>query len=341
MTDDFVNDDFSKAFRELLVMTSEEEYSIYRDPYTGQVAYFQGELPLEKGLPPEIEDGTPEALEYKQKQIEVYGMPGQFLPDTHIGFKKLEPQENVVKDKAWIRASKILHKYMANQNRNIVYTRDDENEKKLTTDKDFAEWGIDFMSSFENNFANMLVDVNRLEGAPAPIAASMYYLMETSDRKGLLLDNFIDGVYYSVMDYSNLVGLGTVGLGLIGRAGGKQMSKMAFKEYLKNLVTRRPDAAEIALGAEGMVYLGGFDYGNQTVKIRADKQAEYKPGQTAAMSAVGGVAGPVIGRAVEATGAGIAKGVEKATNLVKPEEKALKSMAPILDITETKNDGGK
>ena len=25
MTDDFVNDDFSKAFRELLVMTSEEE----------------------------------------------------------------------------------------------------------------------------------------------------------------------------------------------------------------------------------------------------------------------------------------------------------------------------
>ena len=336
MTDDFVNDDFSKAFRELLVMTSEEEYSIYRDPYTGQVAYFQGELPLEKGLPPEIEDGTPEALEYKQKQIEVYGMPGQFLSDTHIGFKKLEPQENVVKDKAWIRASKILHKYMANQNRNIVYTRDDENEKKLTTDKDFAEWGIDFMSSFENNFANMLVDVNRLEGAPAPIAASMYYLMETSDRKGLLLDNFIDGVYYSVMDYSNLVGLGTVGLGLIGRAGGKQMSKMAFKEYLKNLVTRRPDAAEIALGAEGMVYLGGFDYGNQTVKMRADKQAEYKLGQTAAMSAVGGVAGPVIGRAVEATGAGIAKGVEKATNLVKPEERALKSITPILDITETK-----
>jgi len=336
MTDDFVNDDFSKAFRELLVMTSEEEYSIYRDPYTGQVAYFQGELPLEKGLPPEIEDGTPEALEYKQKQIEVYGMPGQFLSDTHIGFKKLEPQENVVKDKAWIRASKILHKYMANQNRNIVYTRDDENEKKLTTDKDFAEWGIDFMSSFENNFANMLVDVNRLEGAPAPIAASMYYLMETSDRKGLLLDNFIDGVYYSVMDYSNLVGLGTVGLGLIGRAGGKQMSKMAFKEYLKNLVTRRPDAAEIALGAEGMVYLGGFDYGNQTVKMRADKQAEYKLGQTAAMSAVGGVAGPVIGRAVEATGAGIAKGIEKATNLVKPEERALKSITPILDITETK-----
>ena len=116
---------------------------------------------------------------------------------------------------------------------------------------------------------------------------------------------------------------------------------MAFKEYLKNLVTRRPDAAEIALGAEGMVYLGGFDYGNQTVKMRADKQAEYKPGQTAAMSAVGGVAGPVIGRAVEATGAGIAKGIEKATNLVKPEEKALKSMAPILDITETKNNGGK
>ena len=54
MSDDFVNDDFSKAYRELLIMTSEEEYSVYRDPYTNEVAYYQGELPLKIGLPPEM-----------------------------------------------------------------------------------------------------------------------------------------------------------------------------------------------------------------------------------------------------------------------------------------------
>ena len=336
MSDDFVNDDFSKAYRELLIMTSEEEYSVYRYPYTNEVAYYQGELPLKIGLPPEIEDGTPEALEYKQKQIEVYGMPGQFLDDNFIKQKKEGRQEEVVNDKAWIRASKILHKYMANQNRNILYTRDDENEEKLTTDKDFAEWGIDYMSSFENNFTNMLIDTNKLDGAPAPVAAAMYYLLETSDRKGILLDNFINGLYYTAMDYSNLVGLATLGVGLIGRQGGKQMTKVAFREYLKNLVTRKPDAAEMALGVEGMTYMMGFDYGAQTARMRADKQEEYNLGQTATMGATGAVAGPVLGRTLEAAGTGVKRVVEKGMDLVKPEERALKSITPILDITETK-----
>ena len=93
---------------------------------------------------------------------------------------------------------------MANQNRNILYTRDDENEEKLT-DKDFAEWGIDYMSALKTTLL-LLSDTNKLDGAPAPMLA-MYYLLETSDRKGILLDNFINGLYYTAMDYSNLVGL--------------------------------------------------------------------------------------------------------------------------------------
>ena len=42
---------------------SSEEYSIYYDPNDGSQKYYPGELPLKTGLPPEIEEGTPEAME--------------------------------------------------------------------------------------------------------------------------------------------------------------------------------------------------------------------------------------------------------------------------------------
>ena len=60
----------------------------------------------------------------------------------------------------------------------------------------------------------------------------------------------------------------------------------------------------MALGVEGMTYMMGFDYGAQTARMRADKQ-EYNLGQTATMGATGAVAGPVLGRTLEAAGTGV------------------------------------
>ena len=70
---------------------------------------------------------------------------------------------------------------------------------EFKTDKEYAEWGIDFMSSFENNFTNMVIDVVKLESAP-PQAARYVLLMETSDREGVLAENFWRGAYYTVFD---------------------------------------------------------------------------------------------------------------------------------------------
>ena len=52
------------------------------------------------------------------------------------------------------------------------------------------------------------------------------------------------------------------------------MTKTGFKEYLNDLVMRKPDAAEAALGVETATYMAGFDYGGQKVKVAADKQEE-------------------------------------------------------------------
>ena len=196
---------------------SSEEYSIYYDPNTGEQKYYPGELPLKTGLPPNIEEGTPEAMDYKKKQIEVYGFPYEMISDSEIEKVKKLRQETVVDDPNWARASKMLRAYMQ------------PGADEFKTDKEYAEWGIDFMSSFENNFTNMVIDVVKLESAPPQAMHAMYYLMETSDREGVLAENFWRGAYYTVFDYANLVGLGTMGIGLIGKSAGKQLTKVGFK----------------------------------------------------------------------------------------------------------------
>ena len=61
-----------------------ESYSIYYDKNTGEKKYYPGELPLKTGLPDNIEEGTPEAMEYKKKQIEVHGFPYDLISDSEI-----------------------------------------------------------------------------------------------------------------------------------------------------------------------------------------------------------------------------------------------------------------
>ena len=90
---------------------SNGDYFLYRNRESGEIETSREELPLEFGLPPTIEEGTPEALNYKKRQIEVYGFPRRYLQDDFIEERKKQQQETVVTDPAWSRASKILYKY--------------------------------------------------------------------------------------------------------------------------------------------------------------------------------------------------------------------------------------
>ena len=130
-------------------------------------------------------------MDYKKKQIEVYGFPYEMISDSEIERVKKLRQETVVDDPNWARASKMLRAFMQ------------PGADEFKTDKEYAEWGIDFMSSFENNFTNMVIDVVKLESAPPQAMHAMYYLMETADREGVLAENFWRGAYYTVFDYAN------------------------------------------------------------------------------------------------------------------------------------------
>ena len=110
-----MSDIFTKTFNELYFGSNstkggDGEYSIYRDKNTGEVKYYDGELPLKRGLPDNIEEGTPEAFAYKQEQIDVWGLPGEIISDDNIAEVKKKRQETVITDPDW--ASKMLYSYM-------------------------------------------------------------------------------------------------------------------------------------------------------------------------------------------------------------------------------------
>ena len=302
---------------------SSEEYSIYYDPNTGEQKYYPGELPMKTGLPPEIEEGTPEAMEYKKKQIEVYGFPYEMISDSEIERVKKLRQETVVDDPNWARASKMLRAYMQ------------PGADEFKTDKEYAEWGIDFMSSFENNFTNMVIDVVKLESAPPQAMHAMYYLMETADREGVLAENFWRGAYYTVFDYANLVGLGTMGIGLIGKSAGKQLTKVGFKEALKRIVTSKPDASDLLMAVEGATYAGGFTTGREIQTVRAGKKDEVDVGNIATSAAVGGTIGPTLNRVGQVAMEGGKRVAGKISDAISPsaESIAAKNVDQVIDDT--------
>ena len=321
-----MSDIFTKTFNELYFGSNSTkggngEYSIYRDKNTGEVKYYDGELPLKRGLPDNIEEGTPEAFAYKQEQINVWGLPGEIISDDNIAEVKKKRQETVITDPDWARASKMLYSYMEPEG------------KGFKSDKEAAEWGIDFMSSFENNFGHMVVDIARMENAPPQMWHAMYYLMETADRDGMLFSNFKKGLYYTVTDVTNLVGLGTMGIGLIGKSAGKQLTKVGFKEALKRIVMSKPDASDLFMMAEGATYAGGFNVGQQMVREGAGKQDGINVGEAATATAVGTVAGPVLNRAGQGLMEGGKRLFNAAGDLVSPETQAARNVGEIIDDT--------
>lgn len=326
-------DIFTQQYRKDYIGTSSGdsepggEYSTYRDPVTGKQKYYQGQLPLKKGLPADIEEGSPEAMEYIADQIEIYGLGGNAIDDSTIKAKQKEREGSQITDPTWIRASKMLYDYM---------NAGDPDAKGYDTPGEYAEWGVDFILSFENNFTNMVFDIAAMENAPAQAWHAFYYLLETSDREGIKLDNLMKGAYYTVFDWANVPGLLTMGWGLAGKAAGKQLTKVGFKEAVKRIVMSKPDASDFFMMGEGAILTGGMDAGSQTVKMEAGKQDGYDVTQGAISTATGTVAGPLINRGGQVIGEGVRRGASKVADILSPsaETIASKNIDDIIDESQ-------
>lgn len=311
--------DFDLIYDEYMESQLSNNSFVYKNPITGEVREGLGEPPLKWGEYPDgIEPNSPEANEYDMFRSNYIPLPHEVYAKENINKIKKMPEGSQITDTNWIVASKILHNYL-NRSK-IVPAKEDMNvspsgtaglsgaeitipgneefktkAKTLDNAEEYAKWGVNFMSAFDYNIAALAINVSQLNNAPENVLKSMYYLMETADREGMTFSNFTKGLFNVATDPFNLVGLGTLGIGVAGKYTGQQMTKAALKEVLKGIVLSKPSQVSGAVGAEAMLYSVVDNYARQDIKVDAKMQDGIDKGELATSAVAGAVIGERIG----------------------------------------------
>ena len=209
---------FSKIYME---EANAEEFGdgsrfIYFDKKKNTQVIEDGDAPMKQGYPGMMDVDSDEAQTYDAKRLRVHGFPDAVLDPEEIARVQKMKEGSQITDKNWITASKIMHTYLTDNKidltKNLIVNQDPDIKGDKMSDNDYAEWGRDWMSSVNNNLSYFVADYTRMGDLPKEVAQSFYYLMETSDRDGLLLKNFKTGLYYTFQDAANYFGLTTLGL---------------------------------------------------------------------------------------------------------------------------------
>ena len=311
---------FSEVYAEEYMASGKdgEPKFVYRDKISGVQITEKGELPLEYGYPPGIEPNTEDAQIYDAKRLRIYGFPRNKLDAEEILKVKKMREGSQITDKNWITASKILHTFLEEQGTSLAQNMIvEQSPDGLETDKDYAEWGRDWMSAFNNNLSYMTMDYAKLSDAPPDVARAFYYLMETSDREGMLMKNFKTGLYYTMQDPINYAGLTTLGAFLIPKYFGKQAMKETIKKSLVKKIFGKPSKAQYVMGVESGAYVSLDDAVRQNVAMDVDVQDEFNYFQNATATAVGTAAGVGLTRGVEVVSDVVEEGVKKVAPIVK------------------------
>jgi hypothetical protein len=151
------------------------------------------------------------------------------------------------------------------------------------SDRDYAEWGLEFMGMFNWNLANMglrtaqlgLGDTSAKATPYGDPALAMYVAMDMYDKLPNWTWNGTKRAFKGVLsDPSTYVGLSTLGLGFVGKGAVKKASKSQIKQFLKKSVAS-PSAI---VAYEGGLYAGGDNAFRQSVKLLSDTQREFDYG---------------------------------------------------------------
>ena len=323
-------DEFNKIYAELEAVRNVPNSFVYKHPITGETKEGIGEAPLNWGeYPTGVESGTVEANDYDAFRSNYLPLPhvmieGNLGEESKFGLASPEvismsqnmPEGSQLNDPNWISASTMLYNYLNPNAKPFGSTETREIYKGVTqagypvenaqleNAEAYATWGANFMNAFDYNFTALAFNTAKLNNAPPEVAKAMYYLMETADRDGMTLKNFGKGALAMATDPFNLGVLATFGIGVAGKYAGQQMTRMGFKELLKNTILSAPTKASMATGAEAGFLTMADNLARQNVKVEAKVQDGFDPVE----AGFSGVAGTVLGDRATAGMASVLEG---------------------------------
>lgn len=168
-------------------------------------------------------------------------------------------------------------------------------------DQELAQWGLEHLGQFNYNLVNMGVVSKRLLEADQETKEAFLYMMDTYDNTNVSwggVGRFLRGV---ATDPTTYVGLGTLGAGLVGKAGANVGTKAGLRALLRQGVGR----TGVVAGIEGGMYSGFDNTMRQGIEVSAGRREERDMGELATSVGVGAVAGTVLGTAADAGLTGI------------------------------------
>ena len=166
---------------------------------------------------------------------------------------------------------------------------------------DLTEYGLDFMGFFNYNLPKMGLDAARVAKADQNQKEAFLYMMDTYDNLNMSwggTGRFFKGV---LTDPTTYIGLGTLGIGFLGKEASKQVGKQTLKETLKQSLGR----TGIVAGVEGAIYGGADNTIRQSVEVSAGRKEEIDYLEAAGAVGLGAAIGVVGGTVIDAAATGI------------------------------------
>lgn len=223
---------------------------------------------------------------------------------------KIDP-ETLQFDKDFLAASRVM------------YDKTNPQAKWQGSDKDLADWGLDQIYWFDNNFAlGTVVDAARLRSADKDELAAFMHVWDTYDKLQMSWGGAWRTTKAMALDPSNYLTLSALIPGLNVATGpaaaGTAASRVLTKEGLKALLKGSLRPAIVA-GVETGALVAASDAAKQSVQVTAGRREEVDMGQVATSGAIGAGAGFVLGGALKAGTNAVAS--RKAAQAI-PEPKA-------------------
>lgn len=213
-----------------------------------------------------------------------------------VNLKRKLSEDELIEDEGWMRASQTLYESFMGD-RSPKGRNKARGASEPSTPQEYGAWGVEFIGQMNHNFTSMAVNVNKLRGMDNDTKFAMHHLFNEYERLPEFSWNGSKRFFKGVLtDPTTYVGLGTLGLSTVGRAGAQQVSKSSFRSLLRNSLDPRLLAAY-----EGAGYLGADDAMRQSIDIQAGVQQELDLGQVGTQALIGGATGGTlaqVGKAV-------------------------------------------
>lgn len=205
-------------------------------------------------------------------------------------------------DKDFIRASTLMYELF-------------EQKTFEGTAKDAALYGKEGISAFNFNLVKMAEIAHKVatEGSQEQKEAFLY-ILDTYENTDVSWNGFKRAAWYSVLDPTNIVGLGTLGVATAGKFIGRGAAVNLAKETVAKSLATSFARTGIAAGIDTAVATAATEGGRQGIEVSAGRRQELDLSKIGWEGGKGFVAGAALGTAADL---GITKTASKLMGIIR------------------------